>query len=195
MDESKVRKELIEKAVEVFSLKGYAATNLTDISDALRLSRGPIYYHFKDKYGLYAAAYDAWERELLENNERIYAETEGGVLTVLERTVYNCWELYKRFRANFFTGIDTLSELSELGDRFAKATTKVYDMKVEAVEKAIRSGELRADADPRLVVQMIYVLYDGLRLGWERPEVPLTDENARRIVDIHMEGIRRAFLA
>lgn len=194
-DDSTLKEALIRKAVEVFSLKGYAAANLTDITDALGVSRGPVYYHFKDKYGLYAAAYDQWERELLDNNARVYAQEGAPILAILERTVYNCLSLYQRYRANFFTGMDTIPELAALYERFTRATTEVYDMKLVAVRKAITNGELRADIDPVLVVQMIYVLYDGIRIGWERPELPLKDEDVRRIVDIHMQGLARTCAA
>lgn len=185
------RDDLIDKAIEAFSRHGYAAANLAEIASASGLSRGPVYYHFKDKLGLFEAAYDQWERELLSNNARIYAEPGASVLKRLESTVYCCFNLYKRFSANFFTGIDALPELSEIKARFDAVTAEVYDMKLVAVRKAIKSGELRKDADPQLIVQMIYVLYDGLRIGWERPELPLRDEDVERIVAIHMDGIAR----
>ncbi|MCE5256280.1 MAG: TetR family transcriptional regulator, partial [Spirochaetaceae bacterium] len=42
-DDVSLKDELIQKAIEVFSRKGYEATNLTDITDALGISRGPVY--------------------------------------------------------------------------------------------------------------------------------------------------------
>ena len=190
-----MKDELITKAVEVFSLKGYAATNLTDITDALRISRGPVYYHFKDKYGLYEAAYDIWEKELRNKNESIYSQPYPGILKLLEQTVYNCLDLYKRYHATFFAGIETIPELAQLKERFQAVTTAVYEMKLVAVKKAIAAGEIRSDMDAELVVQMIYILYDGIRIGWERPELPLKETDIRRIVDIHMEGLARTCCA
>lgn len=190
-DELSLKAELINKAIEIFSLKGYAAANLTDITDALGVSRGPVYYHFKDKYGLYEAAYDLWEKELRENNARIYAQPYPGILKLLEQTVYNCLDLYKRFHATFFAGIETIPELAQIKARFLRVTGEVYDLKLVAVKKAAANGEIRSDIAPELIVQMIYVLYDGIRIGWERPELPLKETDVRKIVAIHMEGLER----
>jgi AcrR family transcriptional regulator len=190
-DEPRLKDELIRKAVEIFSLKGYAAANLTDITDALRVSRGPVYYHFKDKYGLYEAAYELWEKELRENNERIYAQPYPGILKLLEQTVYNCLDLYKRYHATFFAGIETISELADLKTRFLRVTSEVYEMKLVAVKRAIANREIRSDIAPELIVQMIYILYDGIRIGWERPELPLKEADIRQIIAIHMEGLER----
>ncbi len=194
-EELPLKDELIRKAIEVFSLKGYAATNLTDITDALGVSRGPVYYHFKDKYGLYEAAYGLWERELRENNERIYAQPYPGILKQLEQTVYGCLDLYKRFHATFFAGIETIPELAELKERFLAVTREVYDLKLVAVRRAIETGEIRRDIAPELIVQMIYILYDGIRMGWERAELPLKEADIREIVAIHMEGLERTCCA
>lgn len=43
-----VERELIDKACVLFAEKGYAGTSLTDIADAVGLTRGAIYYYFKN---------------------------------------------------------------------------------------------------------------------------------------------------
>jgi AcrR family transcriptional regulator len=50
-----VERELMEKACILFAEKGYAGTSLTDIADAMGLTRGAIYYYFKNKKALLEA--------------------------------------------------------------------------------------------------------------------------------------------
>ncbi|HEX3012268.1 MAG TPA: TetR/AcrR family transcriptional regulator, partial [Syntrophomonadaceae bacterium] len=59
-DTEAVKKLIIEKAIEVFSQKGYEATNMQDIADAAGISRGPLYYHFKNKKDLYNYVIDVY---------------------------------------------------------------------------------------------------------------------------------------
>lgn len=48
-----MKQMILEAAEIVFGKKGYENTNLQDIADELKISRGPIYYYFKNKETLY----------------------------------------------------------------------------------------------------------------------------------------------
>jgi len=55
-DEAEITRGLLLDAAErVFQVKGVAATSLADIAQEARLSRGAIYWHFRDKDDLYNA--------------------------------------------------------------------------------------------------------------------------------------------
>ena len=69
--DKEIMDEIKKKAIEIFAAKGYAATKISDIADSLSISRGPIYYYFQDKFGLYNSAYNHFEEELMKMfNER-----------------------------------------------------------------------------------------------------------------------------
>ena len=48
-DSEHAKKEIMEKAFQLFSKKGYNQTSVSDISKASGYSKGHIYYHFKNK--------------------------------------------------------------------------------------------------------------------------------------------------
>jgi len=45
-DVEELKTQIIEKSLEIFANKDYDAINMKDISDAIGISRGPLYYHF-----------------------------------------------------------------------------------------------------------------------------------------------------
>ena len=52
--DSDLAKEIIaEKAIELFSLKGYTRTSIDNIAKASGYSKGHIYYHYKNKEELF----------------------------------------------------------------------------------------------------------------------------------------------
>lgn len=49
------RKAIVEAALELFSLRGYAHTSLDDVAEAARVSKGAIYHHFANKQAVFEA--------------------------------------------------------------------------------------------------------------------------------------------
>lgn len=65
-DALKTRQCIMDVAKKIFSEKGYEKTNLTDIAEAANVTRGAIYWYFKNKDELFI---DLWkELEHKENN-------------------------------------------------------------------------------------------------------------------------------
>lgn len=60
------KETIIMTAQELFAKDGYAATSIDDIAKPCGVTKAAIYYHFKDKYELYAY--------ILENNIKILAD-------------------------------------------------------------------------------------------------------------------------
>jgi AcrR family transcriptional regulator len=51
-------KRIVEKAAELFNIKGYAGTSISDIMKATGMEKGGIYGHFKSKKEIALAAFD-----------------------------------------------------------------------------------------------------------------------------------------
>ncbi len=185
-----LKQELINKAIEVFSKKGYKITNLTDITDWLGVSRGPVYYHFKDKYGLFYAAYDLWEKEYTENMNRILQQ-EKHIIKILEDIIYHCTDLYQRYRPVFFSDIQSLPELSDIKNRYNRLLKEMYNKKVELVKQAIAKGEIRQSIDPEVVVDILYTICSGISASIERPVASLHKSRIDTVIAAQLLGIER----
>ncbi|MBX9827589.1 MAG: TetR/AcrR family transcriptional regulator [Xanthobacteraceae bacterium] len=82
MRDKTTRDQIVEAADQLFYRQGYAHTSFSDIADAVRISRGNFYYHFKTKDGILDAVIEArltstrtmlerWEMEGSTPEERI----------------------------------------------------------------------------------------------------------------------------
>jgi AcrR family transcriptional regulator len=50
---TETKKFIVDKATKIFEHKGYTATSMEDIRNETHLSKGTVYYHFKNKESLY----------------------------------------------------------------------------------------------------------------------------------------------
>ena len=55
---SATRREIVEKALQLFSVKGYHHTSINDLLDATGLTKGGLYGHFGSKEEIWTAAYE-----------------------------------------------------------------------------------------------------------------------------------------
>jgi len=71
------RAALIAAARELFAERGYADTPTEVIVERARVTRGALYYHFKDKAGLFRAVFAETDQAMLDTVAQRIAQTEG----------------------------------------------------------------------------------------------------------------------
>jgi TetR/AcrR family transcriptional regulator, transcriptional repressor for nem operon len=54
----KTRREIVKKSLQLFSVKGYFNTSISDILEATQLTKGGLYGHFRNKEEIWFAVYD-----------------------------------------------------------------------------------------------------------------------------------------
>ncbi|MBV6647201.1 MAG: TetR/AcrR family transcriptional regulator [Cyclobacteriaceae bacterium] len=69
----KTKQHVIEKAAEIFNLKGYEGTSVNDLRDATKLTSGVIYANFRGKQDLASHAFDY-------NTDKLYATYQSAIL-------------------------------------------------------------------------------------------------------------------
>ena len=80
------RAKLISAARAAFTLHGYAASSMDDLTADAGLTRGALYHHFKDKKGLLQAVIDQIDAEMLARMYTRWAEKHGFKIEFLEES-------------------------------------------------------------------------------------------------------------
>ena len=73
----KTRRALLDTARTIFTTQGYAATTTEEIVRRAGVTRGALYYHFRDKAALFEAVFDEVRGEHIEALRTIMATAEG----------------------------------------------------------------------------------------------------------------------
>ncbi|GAE27817.1 transcriptional regulator [Halalkalibacter wakoensis JCM 9140] len=165
------KKLIEEKAVKLFEGKGYAATSMSDIKTETQLSKGTIYYHFKNKEELYLFCIkQALNRFIHEwENEMVKEETATEKLYLWARLC--SLEFHNPLLKSLSEYmISTKKEKSFVADLFKPE----LDVISEVMKEGIHQKEFNPDLDVKeisvILLAVIYGLYDTAFLAFNTQE-------------------------
>jgi TetR/AcrR family transcriptional regulator, acrAB operon repressor len=191
------RERLLDAAEMVFRERGVTRTSLAEVATAAGMTRGAVYWHFKDKADLFRAMCDRATMPLDANFQRAGETAAADPLgTLRELSIGALRNLATHARTqNVFEIIFHKSELvDELADL---ATTHRQDRAVclaqieNIVRAAAAAGQLRADIDAALVTQALHGLIIGVMHEWVLdPAAYDLEAAAPALVDLFIAGVK-----
>jgi len=188
---SDTRRHILRAALKHFANSGYAAASVQRIVDDARVSKPALYYHFKDKAGLYQALVnEAFDREFdLVRQAAARAssihEQLVEILTVLFDYFSTNRELVRIALATLFASPGELPKNLRYMDRCERNFEFIHGL----MKQAVRRGEL----DGRFQSRELAFGFDGqanvhLMAHLVMPTFRLDRRTARRIVGLFLGG-------
>lgn len=148
------RQKIIEAATRLFAQKGFYGTSISDLTQAVGLTKGALYHHFKDKDDLFFA--------VVESVQSIWEKSVGEEVGSETNTLNQISRLFDRHAAmiseNEFICLvmsNLMNEMESLNPRFSSALEQIYEGFIQFVQNIIRQGQLngdiKTDVDPMLL--------------------------------------------
>jgi TetR/AcrR family transcriptional repressor of nem operon len=162
--------QALEQALLLFWSRGYGATSVQDLVDALALERGSLYGAFGDKRNFYLAAvqlyWDTYERQL------VAALESGPVLPALREVLATPARTQEHTSdAGGPQGCmigNTTAELvpqdAEAHDIVARSHARFTRIVADALRRAQADGEVTQTATPEAQAQLLLFTVQGLSL-------------------------------
>jgi TetR/AcrR family acrAB operon transcriptional repressor len=191
------RKKILEAAESLFVRNGVSRTTLHQIAVEAGMSRGAIYWHFKDKSALVAAI---MQRAILPLDAALHFEKKAcqdDPLTDLKQGAMEVFSLMlnspKARRALQIAThkIEYIDELKFAGDGRTIINRQWLPCFEERISVACEKGLLKRFISPHLAALSLWTMLDGLLRLW------LSDSNAfdlltvgGKLVDAQLESIR-----
>ncbi|MCC8066687.1 MAG: TetR/AcrR family transcriptional regulator [Clostridiales bacterium] len=163
--DAKVRKdEILDTAQRLFHEKGYAQTSMEDISWAIGIARGTVYYYFKNKEDILSAMID---RQIDQREMRLRQIADNPALSATEK-------LFQIIQFQVHSGIlaDGLhdTENARLHQKsFQRSLFRFTPILAKIIEQGNTSGEFSCPW-PAESVQLLYCasqLHDPGVFTWE----------------------------
>src|SRR5690242_13205598 len=170
-DAEVTRQNLLSGALKVFSRQGYAAARLEDIAEEAGVTRGAIYWHFKNKADLY----NTLVGETLSGIQSVVdrAVRQGGTFLEIQRRVMiyitTLPEVDEDYRAVMELTILKTGYEPELeeGMRAKNEVTRQVEAQLAGYFRmGIAIREVRADLDPVIAARSMMAYMNGIVVNW-----------------------------
>jgi len=145
------RKQLMAVAIDCFARLGFQGTSIERIARDAGVTKGALYYHFRDKEELlFAAVTDrigGFEGQVLEA-----VEPGADAAATLRRVVDACFfhatvSNHRRFIITLM--VEALDVHPRLSDEFRRILRRMRGFLAEVVRRGQQAGTFRSDLDPR----------------------------------------------
>jgi TetR/AcrR family transcriptional repressor of nem operon len=157
--------EALDKAMHVFWHKGYEATSMEDLLEAMDLNRGSLYDTFGDKRQLFLKVMDRYCHGFVGSKFSLLNQP-GPALPTLRRFIHSMIEgaLVDPQRRGCLIA-NTVMELAPHEKVIAGKVNMALKMGEDAffglLTRAKKQGELGADKDPRTIARFLTTMMQG----------------------------------
>ncbi|QKN80271.1 acrEF/envCD operon transcriptional regulator [Scandinavium goeteborgense] len=165
------RQQLLDAAIEQFSLRGVSSTTLTDIADAAGVTRGAVYWHFNNKVELFN---EMWReqiplRDIIRDRVNIN-ESDNPLMYLREMFVVGMQHIAQSVKLRALMQIlyhkcEFTKEMmleSEIRQRICFG----YEMPRRVLTQCVRNGSLPADTNIELALTMFHCFFSGVIKNW-----------------------------
>jgi AcrR family transcriptional regulator len=177
-------------ALRLFKEKGYHATSMRDIAEAVGINKGSLYSYIKSKEDLLVPVFEQAQGVLLGQIEQISADTEASPSDRLKRAIH----------AHVIAVADNLDVLTVYLSEWRQLATeslatnrgqreRYATMFHQILRDGMASGEFR-EMDSRIVMLGMIGMCNYL-FRWYRPDGRLTpDQIADELIELVMRGVQ-----
>jgi AcrR family transcriptional regulator len=167
MAENKTREErqyqILEAAMEVFVINGYANTRMDDIVQKSGLSKGALYHHYPSKKDLFIALIDHWEIYCFPD---FYSgsSVHRSASDTLRDFASAVLDVFKEKKYVFLAEVEfwaLSNQDDEIKERSKSLYKKLLNLFELVLQKGIRTGEFK-DIDTKAVSLILLTGFQGI---------------------------------
>ncbi|MDB5722187.1 MAG: TetR family transcriptional regulator [Alphaproteobacteria bacterium] len=170
-------------ALRLFWSKGYEGTSLTDLTEAMGITRPSLYAAFGNKESLFRKALDLYEREKLSYIGRALEQptVRGVARALLEGSLENqCSVGEPRGCLGVISSVACGAEAQSIREEVLERGKKAHAAMIARMERAKAEGELPAGIDPEGLTKYLTAILQGMAV---QAGAGASREDLQRLVD------------
>jgi len=191
------RQAVLNAALSVFAKRGYAKTTLEEVAHEAGLTRGAIYWHFRDKFDMFCAVLQGcYERAGVRvtnilNSDRTPMEKIRHFMLELFRIITNEEEL-KVIEEVLVFKFEKMKALKKIYDDHLEKMKIMRGLLKNLIQQGIDAGQFKPNLDVDVTAMALISFVIGMKSAWlcGIGSVSICD-NAQKLTDIFIYGIEK----
>ncbi len=189
------REQLLDAAERVFRDRGVARTSLAEVATEAGVTRGAVYWHFRDKADLFAAMCRRAVSPMDAMVERAHGAVGSPLATLRELCSDALVHLARDPRAHavfeiLFHRSELSGELAGVAERHERECRHARARIEALIARAVAAGELPPDTDSALAMHALHAYVTGLMHEWTLdPSAYDLSTRAGALVDAFVAGL------
>jgi TetR/AcrR family acrAB operon transcriptional repressor len=191
------RNSILDAAERLFERQGVSRTTLNDIAKAAEVTRGAIYWHFKDKADLFTAMMERATMPFEEDGCCAARAPAGDPLAAIEARMMNVLRLTatdERTRRVFEIAthkVEYVDELQKVRDRRLECRGECLAEVERELKAAAKQGLIHTKVPARSIALGLHGLVDGLTQNWMLdPQAFDLVKVGRQVLQTYLAGLR-----
>ncbi|WP_323787790.1 TetR/AcrR family transcriptional regulator [Psychroserpens sp.] len=156
---------ILQTVAPIFNKNGYAATSLSDITNATKLTKGAIYGHFKNKEALSISAFKYNVKLMMSKISEHLSLSDSPIqkLYLISDFYRNYYEFSKQLGGCpvLNIGVDANNQSTLLLENVRIVVEKIQDQVASIIENGIEIGELSSEINAMQYAKRIDTLIQG----------------------------------
>lgn len=171
-DAAATRELLLDAAEREFCARGATRTSLAEVASAAGVTRGAVYWHFRDKSDLFSAMCARAKlpmETMLERAGNTPQDDPLGTLRTLMATALVLLATDRRSQAVFevlFHKCELTDELAPIAERRQQERSMCLAHVERLLQQAVDAGQLPRDTDTMLATHALHAFIGGLMREW-----------------------------
>ncbi|MBL0692268.1 TetR/AcrR family transcriptional regulator [Comamonas sp. JC664] len=142
---ARTRMEILEAAIQLFARRGFLATTMADLSRAIRMTPGALYWHFPTKEDLLLAAIEELHQRCLREFQPLGDLRQPPAMEQLQRISERAHRFLREHREYGIFFAMLAAEATDSNDQVAEAIREKLDLYAKTLEGIIRHGQKTGD--------------------------------------------------
>jgi len=184
--------QLLDAAIDEFSAKRYDDASLNEILKKAGMSKGSLYYHFGDKFGLYVAMMDIIVQKKLSYFYPLVSENldTGDFFATLKQVMKATLDFMLADERMHHLSVRVMEESVGFRNQvFGFFVHDYFQTFTGYIRQAMESGQIDTRYPPELVAQFIEVVMANLDKLVTSGDPEKRLETANQVLDIIQHGI------
>lgn len=194
---TETRQKILDSAVEVFFEKGFSVATLNQIAQHAKVTRGAIYWHFKNKFDIFEGLHNDLFHEFAKRVGIIDISSNEDILQKIENNLIDCFNNITHDKTRMkimtifnlkcdYTGPEMERILQKQKDA-KQAKIKIYENYFSIAQK---NGEIKGELLPSLLANQLNCVMSGIMVEFLRGNISNIENDATGLIKTFFNSLK-----